>query len=103
MEILAPGNILQNLYFEERIKKLKPKTFCEIGSGNGHLSKILLDMGLSGKGYDLNDSACENNAALNKKYIDGGQYAVFNKDVFTENTTAKYDFIFSCMVIEHLD
>jgi phospholipid N-methyltransferase len=103
MELLAPGNILQNLYFTERINKLKPKTFCEIGSGNGHLSKILLNMGLTGKGYDLNESACDNNRLLNKEFIDSKKYAVYNEDFLSNTTGEKYDFIFSCMVIEHLD
>lgn len=103
MTILPPGNILQNLYFKERIRALTPGTFCEIGSGNGHVSHILLSMGLSGKGYDLNKSACDNNAARNKAYIDSGKYQVYNADFLKENTGEQFDYVFSCMVIEHLD
>lgn len=103
MSILAPGNILQNLYIKGRIRSIKPATFCEIGSGNGHVSRILLEMGLTGKGYDLNESACENNAELNSKYIQEKKYSVSNGDFLAERSGEKYDFIFSCMVIEHLD
>jgi len=37
MKLLPPGNILQNLYIKERIRKDKPKNFLEVGSGNGYI------------------------------------------------------------------
>ena len=45
---LPPGNILQYIYLKERLSLLKSqglKSFIEIGSGNGNLSKIFLDTG----------------------------------------------------------
>ena len=68
MEI-APGSILQRMHIKSRLKTFSPKTFCEIGSGNGYISNLLLKQGLTGVGYDLNDSACENNRALNINFI----------------------------------
>ncbi|MBA3828692.1 MAG: methyltransferase domain-containing protein [Taibaiella sp.] len=88
---------------KERIEKLKPKTFCEIGSGNGYISNLLLGKGMKGKGYDLNESACKNNLELNKKYVLKQDYQIINDNFLIQNNNEKYDYIISCMVIEHLD
>jgi hypothetical protein len=44
---LPPGNILQQLYLKERVNFYKNKyqyrKFLEIGSGNGHISYVLLN------------------------------------------------------------
>jgi SAM-dependent methyltransferase len=101
MIVLPPGNILQNLYVRERLKKLKPKSFCEIGSGNGHISRIFLEKNIPGIAYDLNTSACRNNTALNKKYINTGMYQVINDNFFQHIGKKTFDLIISCMVIEH--
>ncbi len=102
MIVLPPGNILQYLYIKERVQKNKPKNFLEIGSGNGYISNFLLKSGITGLGYDLNASACDNNRMLNKEYINSGYYTVFNDDFLNLNTNTKYDLIISSMVIEHL-
>lgn len=103
---LPPGNILQNLYLKERLKKiqnnLKLKTFLEIGSGNGYISNILLRTGMTGIGIDLNQSACENNQQYNQQFIKQGKYHVFNDDFLTRNFSSTFDIIISYMVIEHL-
>lgn len=101
MKILPPGNILQNLYLKERIRKNKWKTFLEIGSGNGYLSNVLLKNGLSGIGCDLNDGACLNNEIFNEPYINKGLYSIFNQDFLTLNNDNKFDLVISSMVIEH--
>ena len=103
MQEIAPGSILQRMFFTKRVKAIKISSFCEIGSGNGVLSNILLSKGLTGIGFDLNKSCCENNNALNKEYINNSKYKLSNSDFLTANDPAKYDFVFSCMVIEHLD
>lgn len=103
MSELAPGSILQKMYLKERIAKLKPKRFCEIGSGNGYLSRMLLDRGASGMGFDLNEGACENNKKLNADYISAGKYQVVHGNFFDYSSPEKFDYIISCMVIEHLD
>lgn len=103
MKVLPPGNILQNIYLKERVKKNKPATFLEIGSGNGYVSNLLLKMGLKGVGYDLNHSACQNNIELNNKYIKTGNYNVFNADFTSSDEYSKFDLIISSMVIEHLE
>lgn len=104
---LPPGNILQNLYLQERIKVLQKngnkKFFIEVGSGNGYISNVLLNLGLSGIGIDLNEGACKNNRTLNKFFIENGKYEVIHGD-FLENdwATIKTDIVLSSMVIEHL-
>jgi 2-polyprenyl-3-methyl-5-hydroxy-6-metoxy-1,4-benzoquinol methylase len=102
MSELAPGSILQRMYFQKRIQKGNYKTFCEIGSGNGFLSKLLLSNGLSGVGFDLNASACENNSSMNQEFIQHKKYQVINDNFLTYQHQDKYDVVFSCMVIEHL-
>lgn len=103
MSELAPGSILQRIYLNERINTFKAKSFCEVGSGNGFISKLLLEKGMSGVGFDLNSSACENNKQLNAQYIAQNKYKVINGNFFEGNLTDKFDLIISCMVIEHLD
>ncbi|MGZ3861854.1 MAG: class I SAM-dependent methyltransferase [Bacteroidia bacterium] len=103
MAEIAPGSILQRMYFKRRITPAQYRTFCEIGSGNGILSNILLQKGLTGVGYDLNESACKNNNELNKDFIGNNKYKVYNENFITDSSENKYDLIYSCMVIEHLD
>jgi 2-polyprenyl-3-methyl-5-hydroxy-6-metoxy-1,4-benzoquinol methylase len=103
MEEIAPGSILQRMYFKKRIARLKPKRFCEIGSGNGILSAILLHNGYTGIGFDLNAEACRNNLQRNSRFVEEGHYKVINEDFLSFPHTEKYDLIFSSMVIEHLD
>lgn len=102
---LAPGNILQYLYLRERLKNnviFRDKHFLEIGSGNGYVSSIFLQMGWKGIGIDLNESACINNQTRNYKYIHSNQYKVICGDFLKNEFTEKFDVIISCMVIEHL-
>ena len=101
MEI-APGSILQRMHIKRRLKTFSPKTFCEIGSGNGYMSNLLLKQGLTGVGYDLNASACENNRALNVNFVNDEKYAVHHSDFFYEESNQLFDIVLSCMVIEHL-
>ena len=102
MKVLPPGSILQNMYLKERLQKNNWHSFLEIGAGNGYLSNILLQSGMSGVGCDLNESACANNKILNEKYLKEAKYSVFNEDFLLLNQGKKYDLIISSMVIEHL-
>lgn len=99
----APGSILQYIFIRNRLGKLfrQKSTFIEVGSGNGHLSNLLLSSGYEGTGVDLNASACENNKTLNAKAISAGKYKVLHND-FAEVHGGPYDFLISSMVIEHI-
>ena len=52
---LPPGTILQLMYLNERISKLKPGSFIEVGPGSGEVSNVLLKKGWRGCAYDLED------------------------------------------------
>ena len=99
----APGNILQIMYFKHRIAKWNSPgmRFIELGSGNGAISRILLQAGMQGIGMDLNDDACEINRTRNQDFIVQGQYRVLNDD-FLKLSGAQADLILSSHVIEHL-
>lgn len=102
---IPPGNILQNLYLNERIKKINPseKNFLEIGAGTGYVSRVFLENGWNGIGIDLNNEACHSNKIFNEKFIKQNQYEVINDDFFKiDFSNKKFDVIISCMVIEHL-
>ena len=102
---LPPGNILQYIYLKKRLRLLKKEnfnSFIEIGSGNGNVSKIFLELGFRGTGFDLNESACINNKTKNKSFIDSKTYEVFNEDFLLKEEIPKVDVIISCMVIEHM-
>lgn len=101
--VLPPGNILQNMYIKERLKTNGWKSFFEVGSGNGYLSKLMLDAGLEGEACDMNESACLNNSKINHVYINQSKYKVTNEDFFEIKTKKTFDVVFACMVIEHLD
>ena len=101
--ILPPGNILQNLYLKERVKVNNWKSFLEIGSGNGYMSRVLLDLGLKGAGCDLNSGACENNLRLNSSFVEQGKYKVQHGDFVEFRSAEKFDLVFASMVIEHID
>lgn len=104
---LPPGNILQNLYLRERLshysKHFSEKKFLEIGSGNGQVSSVFLQMNWKGIGIDLNESACKNNQNRNQKYIQNNQYHIVCDDFLTYPFQSKFDIIISYMVIEHLN
>jgi SAM-dependent methyltransferase len=62
----------------------------------------LLELGLSGIGFDLNATACENNAALNKDAIAAGRYRVENADFLHAPLVDRADVIISSMMLERL-
>jgi len=102
---LPPGNILQYLHLKERLNvhlKDGAKKFIEVGSGNGNVSRLFLNKGYHGIGFDLNQSACDNNTALNAKFIKNKSYQIYNDDFITKENLEKVDIIISCMVIEHM-
>lgn len=99
----APGSILQNMYLKHRLKKwaLRGMRFIEMGAGNGHISSILLEAGLTGIGYDLSERACANNSLRNEHHIARGEYSVRNAN-FLDYDGEQVDIIISSHVMEHL-
>jgi len=104
MKALPPGTILQLTYLRERLQKLKPGLFLEIGPGSGEISSLLLTLGWRGKAYDLEPSTVEHLRVRFAKEIQEGRYTVNVEDYLTSNTqSSTVDLIISCMVMEHLD
>jgi len=101
---LAPGNVLQNMYLKKRLAGFTNSSmkFIELGPGNGYISNILLRLGLNGIGYDLSDSACNNNRSTNIEYIKSGTYSAVNADFFGISEQEKVDIIISSHVLEHV-
>ena len=99
----TPGHILQFYHLKKRIKSKTRLNFCELGSGNGQITKILLDNGYKGICFDLNKDACKNNADLNHKYVKNGHLKIKNQDFLKFDTKKKFDVVISCMVLEHFE
>jgi len=84
----APGNILQEMYLKHRLKIIlqnnqnRKLRFIEIGSGSGNISRILLDLGFNGIGFELNEEACRINHWKNENFIKSGKYIIFNDNYF---------------------
>lgn len=99
-----PGTILQHLYLKERATAWQPGTFVEVGVGSGHLSNVLLSLGWSGTGYDLNPSSLARASSVNRAFVDSGRFSVRNVDWLTQDVEPQsVDLVISCMVLEHLD
>lgn len=101
--VLPPGTILQQIYLKERLKKIKPGEFIEVGTGNGALSHLLCRLGWRGIGYDLNHDALAIGRKINQRYIDLKQYDTRNENWLNAEITKPVDLVISSMVLEHLD
>jgi SAM-dependent methyltransferase len=102
---MAPGSILQQMYVLRRLRQwgfISP-TFYEMGSGDGYLSKLLLEQGFTGRGFDLNAEANKFNRVLNADSISAGNYEVEDGSFIEREGLPKVDLILSSMVIEHLE
>jgi SAM-dependent methyltransferase len=105
MKPLPPGTILQLMYLRDRLRKLKPGRFIEIGPGSGEISRLLLDLGWVGVSYDLEILTVQR---LHKRFylqIKEKRYDAKNLDFLATDSCnqPKADLIISCMVIEHLN
>jgi len=98
----TPGTLLQHRYLKKRLEKLTPGYFVEIGLGRGYISKLLLDLGWKGIGYELNSQAIEFATGLNAMAIARGDYQLRNTNWLDDSDTKQVDLVISCMVIEHL-
>lgn len=103
MTVLPPGTILQLLYLKERLHRLTPGSFIEIGPGSGEITQVLLDRGWSGASFDL---GLETTAKLRERFkneIAEQRFTAINADYLSTPITESVDLIISCMVMEHLD
>jgi SAM-dependent methyltransferase len=101
--VLPPGTILQHMYVRKRLRDVPPGRFVEVGTGDGLLSRLLLELGWTGSGWDLNEEAIEHARALNATYVEQGRYTIHHGDWFTAEPSGTADLVVSMMVLEHLD
>ena len=91
------------MYLTERLRKLRPGRFVEIGVGQGSLSKVLLDLGWTGIGFELNPTAVTKAAQLTEEAIAAGRFTLRNEDWLDAPPVHDVDLLISAMVLEHLD
>lgn len=103
MARLAPGTVLQLTYLNERLGKMKPGCFIEIGPGTGEITKLLLNLGWTGSSYDIDENTI---AGLRSRFaleISDQSYNPVNSDyLLSPAPDKKVDLVISCMVMEHL-
>lgn len=103
MIALPPGTLLQLMYLRERIDKIPPGEFIEIGPGSGEITRLLLELGWSGFSYDLEEKTITALQERFSKEIEQQRLTPINADFITANLDKKVDLVISCMVMEHLD
>ena len=106
MAVLPPGTLLQLMYLRERLKRINPGRFVEIGPGSGEITQLLLDLGWVGKSYDLEAVTVERLQIRFANEIRKGQYQPDNEDYLSQlkpSESKSADLLISCMVMEHLD
>lgn len=100
--VLPPGTILQHMYLKERLRDRAPGTFIEVGVGNGHISRLLLDRGWRGVGYDLSAEAIERARPLLAPELATDTMTLEVGNWLEASVEEPVDLIISSMVIEHL-
>lgn len=105
MNVLPPGTILQLMYLRERLGKLVPGCFIEIGPGSGEVSGLLLELGWRGVAYDLEPRTVERLRRRFSSEISDGRYEAATGDYFASpgGPENRVDLIISCMVMEHFN
>ena len=106
MSALPPGTILQLMYLKERLGRVPPGTFVEIGPGSGEITALLLGLGWKGYSFDLEDTTVKLLQQRFSEEISRGDYQAINgnfldRDLLPSGTSI--NLVISCMVIEHLE
>lgn len=100
--VLPPGTILQHMYLKERLSARRPGTFVEVGVGSGHISRLLVDLGWRGIGYDLSGEALARAEAVLAPELATGRMALQEGNWLEAADGEPVDLVISSMVIEHL-
>lgn len=102
--VLPPGTILQLMHVRERLTRIKPGVFVEVGPGTGEITALLLELGWRGTAYDLSTETVESLQNRFSDAIRSGTLAVAEADFCTLVLEPQsVDLVISSMVIEHLD
>lgn len=104
MAVLPPGTLLQLMYLRERLGRVKPGRFIEVGPGSGEITRLLLDLGWTGQSYDLEAITIQHLQMRFAKEIEQGRYSAVNADYLSQpQQPGSADMVISCMVMEHLE
>jgi SAM-dependent methyltransferase len=91
------------MYVRERLGGRPPGRFVDVGVGDGGLSRVLLELGWTGTGHDLNPRALARARALNADAVTAGRYTLRQGDWLDAPLGPAADLVMSAMVLEHLD
>lgn len=106
MVVLPPGTLLQLMYLQERLHRLPPGRFIEIGPGSGEITSLLLSCGWTGCSYDLESKTISSLRLRFAKEIVEHRFMPINGDYLSSSALPedeKVDLVISCMVMEHLE
>ncbi len=103
IQLDPPGTWCINTAFFSLISPLrKGQSFIEIGPGEGKLSRLLCDRGLTGTGIDFSEISIAKLSDVIRDYCDSGQYAIARVDYTRDAFSRKADLVFCMMVLEHI-
>lgn len=92
------------MYLRERLRRIQPGKFIEVGPGGGEITELLLECGWSGCCYDLEEKTIE---GLEKRFaneIAEGRLRLVNGNFISSPLDdEKVDLVISCMVMEHFE
>jgi SAM-dependent methyltransferase len=103
MAVLPPGTILQLMYLDERLRRLPPGRFIEIGPGSGEITQVLLRRGWAGCSYDLEPRTIRRLQERFAVEVSEHRFSAVNQDFLATDGQSKADLVISCMVMEHLE
>jgi len=102
--VLLPGTILQLMHVRERLTRITPGVFVEVGPGTGEITALLLELGWRGTAFDLSTETIESLQIRFSDAIRTGKLVVAEADFCTLVLEPQsVTLVISSMVIEHLD
>lgn len=104
VQLDPPGTWCINRAFLEMLAPLSGvESFIEIGPGEGSVSRMLCDKGLTGTGIDFSPIIMDRLGATMREYIRSGQYSTIQADLLERVPGIQADLVFGMMVLEHVE
>ena len=97
-----PGTWCLRAAFYDSLKGYEPKSFIEVGPGEGGMSMELCSLGLDGTGIDSSGLSVDRLSGNMRSFIEDGRYRIIHDDAMRMNTAPRADLVFSLMVMEHI-